>query len=145
MATYETGYPNSNGLAVPPVMSKPVELSGRLRVAYGYVLAVAGAAPGDADVVNLNVLPVGARILAVLLKWGTMNDGTDTLQLRVGTTAISAAKDGGTPQTAFAFDYTGVGHDVVAGEENLNVLLSGNALDGAITEKFEAYVLYALD
>jgi len=146
--TYNTGYPLSEGIADPPRMVAPVILSGRVRVAYAYVLATAATPPTTGDVVNVTTLPLGATILGVMKKWADMNNDDETLQLRAGTTAIGAADDVGTAQTAYAIDYTGCGVKITTeAMRTINVLLGGtaDALDGTAGNKWEAIILYSLD
>ena len=144
MTTYNTGYPYSNHVAVPPVADKPVELGGRVRVAYGYI-ACSAVQEASGSVINITKLPLGARILAVLAKWADMGTA-NTITLKAGTTAISAALVTSTAQTAYAFDYTGVGVDVAA---EATRIISGTvgtgALDGTVANKFECMILYAID
>ena len=147
MTTYNTGYPLSEVLSKPPVMVPPYYKGGRIRVAYFKHTPPAVATAGDGDVVNLGSLPQGSMVIAVLQKWGDLNDGAHTAQLRAGTTALSAANNVGTAQAAYAFDYTGVGVLIdTAAEETVNLLLSGAAFNEASgSETYEAIVLYAQD
>ena len=148
MVTYNTGYPYSNAVAVPPVMDKPVELGGRLRVAYCKVAATAATPPTTGDVINVTKLPLGARIMGVMKMWADMNNDDETLQLRAGATAIGAADDVGTAQAAFAWDYTGVGVDIdTEAKRTINLLCGGTAdpLDGTAGGLWEAYIFYSLD
>ena len=145
MTTYNTGYPYSNMVAVPPVMEKPVELSGRVRIAYGKVTCSA-VQEASGSIINITKLPLGARVLGLLTKFGDMSDGSATLTLKAGTTAISAAKAVGSAQAAYAWDYTGVGVDVST--EAMRVI-SGTvgtaALNGTAGVLFECQILYAID
>jgi len=147
MTTYNTGYPYSQGIASPPVMVPPVELGGRVRVAYFKHTPPAVATAGDTDVVNLGTLPLGALILASFSKFGDLNDGSHTAQPRIGTTAIGAADDVGTAQTAYVIDYTGTGQKVdSAAKQTVNIVLSGAAFNQATgAEIYELIVLYAID
>ena len=146
MTTFNTGYPYSNLVAVPPVMDKPVELGGRVRVAYGKVTIPAASVPGTGDIVNITKLPLGAKILSLQAKWEDLNSGSDTLTLKAGTTAISAALNVGTAQSAYAFDYTGVGVDIDTEAKRLiSATLGGAALNGTAGNKFEFLLTYALD
>jgi len=147
MTTYNTGYPLSAGLASPPVMVPPIYLGGRVRVAYFKHTPPAVTTAGDTDVVNLGTLPLGAMILASFSKFGDLNDSTHTAQPRIGATAIGAADDVGTAQTAYVIDYTGTGEIIdTAAKQTVNLLLSGAAFNQADgTEIYELIVLYALD
>jgi hypothetical protein len=142
MTTYNTGYPQSNAVAVPPVMNKQSELGGRVRVAYGKVTIPASSVPGTTDVVNITKVPAGCRLLGLMAKWQDLNDSTHTFTVRAGTTAISAALDVGTAQTAYAWDYTGVGVEPAAGSETINVVLGGAAMNGTAANKFEMILFY---
>jgi hypothetical protein len=85
MATYSsTQY--GNATAVPPALLKPNELGGRHRIAYFSVTTSAYASTGD--IINLTIIPKGARIIAGALRWAA-NAASTTLT--VGT-AASAAK-----------------------------------------------------
>lgn len=144
MTTYNTGYPYSNGVAVPPVMDKPVELGGRVRVAYGKITCSA-VQEASGSIINITKLPLGARVLAVLAKWGDMGT-SNTITLKAGTTAISAALATSTAQAAYAFDYTGVGVDIdTEAKRTINGVVGTGALDGTVGNKFECQILYAID
>lgn len=144
MTTYNTGYPYSNLVAVPPVANKPVELGGRTRMAYGYI-ACSTVQEANGSIINITKLPLGALVLAVLLKWGDMG-GSNTITLKAGTTALSAAKTTSTAQSAYAFDYTGVGVSIdTAAKQIINGVVGTGALDGTAAVKYEAIILYAID
>jgi hypothetical protein len=146
MTTYNTGYPYSNMVAVPPIAEKPVELGGRVRLAYGYVLATAAATPAAASIINMTNLPLGARIVALLAKWADMSSDAATLTMKAGTTAISAAFAIATARSAYAFDYTGCGVDI---DTEAKRVISGTTATGTLNEtagnKFEYMILYAID
>jgi hypothetical protein len=146
MTTYNTGYPISNDVAVPPVMTAPQEKGGRVRIAYGYILATAAATPAAGSVINITKLPLGAKILVVLTKWQDMSSDAATITLKAGATAISAALAVATARAAYAFDYTGVNVDVTT--EALRQI-SGTTATGTLNEtagnKFSVIIWYVLD
>ena len=146
MTTYNTGYPYSSMVAEPPVAIAPAELGGRVRMAYGKILATAAATPAAGSVINITKLPLGAKILAVLAKWEDMSSDAATITLKAGTTAISAALAAATARTAYAFDYTGVNVDITT--EALRQI-SGTTGTGTLNEtlgnKFECIILYVID
>ncbi len=146
MTTYNTGYPQANDVAVPPVANKPTEVGGRVRHFYGKVAIPASSVPGDTDVVNVGKLPLGAKILGKKFKWEDMNDGAHTFTVKAGATAISAALNVGTAQAAYAPDYTGDGTDITTEAlRQISVTLGGAAMNGAAANKFEMLLEYVID
>jgi hypothetical protein len=146
MTTYNTGYPYSNLVAVPPVACKPYEIGARVRMAYGKIVIPASSVPGTGSVINVTKLPLDSFIIAVLAKWEDLNDSTHSLQLFKGTDAISADNDVGTAQAAYAFDYTGSGQTVdTEAERIISATITGAALNGTAGNKFECIILYAHD
>jgi hypothetical protein len=146
MTTYNTGYPYSNLVAVPPVACKPIELGGRVRFAYGKILATAAATPAAGSIINVTKLPLGAIIIALLAKWEDMSSDAVTITLKKGTTAISAATAAATAQTAYAFDYTGSGLTIDTEAERIISGTTGTGtLNGTLGNKFECIVLYVID
>ena len=141
MTTYNTGYPYSNMVAVPPVLDTLVELAGRLRFAYGKILCSA-VQEASGSIINITKLPLGAKIFALLAMWGDMG-GSNTITLKKGTTAISAAFATSTARTAYAFDYTGSGLTIdTEAERIISGTVGTGALDGTVANKFECMILY---
>jgi len=145
MTAYNTGYPYSNMVAVPPVAEKPVELGGRVRIAYGYI-ACSAVQEVAGSVINVTKLPLGAKIIALLVKWADMSSDAATITLKKGTTAISAALAVATAQAAYAFDYTGSGLTIdTEAERIISGTTATGTLNGTAGGKTEVMILYVLD
>lgn len=146
MTTYNTGFPQANDVAIPPVANKPTEFGGRVRIMYGKIVIPASSVPGTTDLVNIGKLPIGAKIIGKKFKWGDMNDSTHTFTIKAGTTAISAALNVGTAQAAYAPDYTGDGTEVTSEAlRQISATLGGAAMNGTAANKFEMLLEYVID
>jgi hypothetical protein len=114
----------ANAIAVPSVNNKPNEFAGRIRVAHGTYEA---AALAQNDVIEMFVLPDGARLLTGTLAYDAL--GADTT-LAVGYGAhVDAA---GTAVNAAAAAYKAAAASTTAGKVNILATLalgSGTEVD----------------
>lgn len=144
----------TNSRATPAVMNKANELGGRIRVAHGTYEASSLA---SGDVIEMFVLPDGARLLTGSLAHGALNAST-TLSVGYGAhtnaagTAVSAAaaayKAAASSASAAKNDILatlalGSGSEVDANEDGMPVTVTMGGAAG--TGTIELTIMYVVD
>jgi hypothetical protein len=156
MATfYANGYGAALGKGASagsaPDLSSPALLGGKLRSASFKYTAVGTEVASTSDTIKLCYIPKGARIYYCYFGCEDLASAAGTrITLRMGTTAISAAKD---PNSAIAtaVDLTAItgvtnanGVLVTAGNEEIHALVSGSS-GALLTTSMWGLIFYAVE